>query len=68
MSFEKLNVDANIVKALKEEGIIEPTKIQEMAIPLVINGKDVIGKSYTGSGKTVAFGVPIIEKTIQELD
>jgi superfamily II DNA/RNA helicase len=63
MSFEKLNVDANIVKALKEEGITEPTKIQEMAIPLIIGGKDVIGKSYTGSGKTVAFGVPIIEKT-----
>ena len=63
MKFEELNIDANIVKALHEEGITEATKIQELAIPFVLEGKDVIGKSYTGSGKTVAFGVPIIQKT-----
>ncbi len=63
MKFEELNIDANIVKALKDEGIIEPTKIQELAIPSILEGKDVIGKSYTGSGKTVAFGVPIIQRT-----
>jgi len=63
MKFEELKIDANIISALKEEGITEPTKIQELAIPLILEGKDVIGKSYTGSGKTVAFGVPIIEKT-----
>ena len=63
MKFDELNIDANIVKALHEEGIIEATKIQELAIPFILDGKDVIGKSYTGSGKTVAFGVPIIEKT-----
>jgi superfamily II DNA/RNA helicase len=63
MKFDELNLDANIVKALHEEGIDEPTKIQELAIPSILEGRDVIGKSYTGSGKTVAFGVPIVEKT-----
>jgi len=63
MKFDELNIDANIVKALHEEGIDEPTKIQELAIPSILAGKDVIGKSYTGSGKTVAFGVPIVDKT-----
>jgi len=63
MLFEKLNVSVEVIKALKDEGISEPTKIQEMAIPLILSKKDVIGRSYTGSGKTVAFGVPIIENT-----
>lgn len=63
MSFEKLNVNVDIIKILKEQGIIKPTKIQEIAIPLILSGKDVIGMSYTGSGKTVAFGIPIIENT-----
>ncbi|PIZ50968.1 ATP-dependent helicase [Candidatus Woesearchaeota archaeon CG_4_10_14_0_2_um_filter_33_13] len=61
--FEELNLSPELVRALKEEGITKPTVIQEKAIPLVLEGRDVIGMSYTGSGKTVAFGVPIIEKT-----
>ncbi|MBI4980219.1 DEAD/DEAH box helicase [Candidatus Woesearchaeota archaeon] len=61
MSFEQLNLNAEVIKALAEEGISEPTKIQEIAIPLVLAGKDVIGMSFTGSGKTVAFGAPIIQ-------
>ena len=59
--FEKLNVSAETVRALKEDGITKPTQIQELAIPHIIEGKDVIGMSYTGSGKTVAFGVPVVE-------
>ncbi len=62
MSFEQLNLNAEVIKALAEEGISAPTKIQEMAIPMILAGKDVIGMSYTGSGKTVAFGAPIIDK------
>ena len=61
MLFENINVTTEVVRALKEEGITEPTKIQEMAIPLILAKKDVIGMSYTGSGKTVAFGVPVVE-------
>lgn len=61
MTFEELNIRPEIVRALKEDGINSPTKIQRLAIPAIIEGKDVIGVSNTGSGKTVAFGVPLLE-------
>ncbi len=62
MSFENLNVRPEIISALKEIGIVSPTKIQREAIPLVKAGEDVIGMSNTGSGKTAAFGVPALER------
>lgn len=62
MTFEKLVSDPFIRKSLKEIGILEPTPIQERAIPLVQAGHDVVGQSSTGSGKTFAFAIPIIEK------
>jgi superfamily II DNA/RNA helicase len=62
MKFETLNVREDIVKALKEQGIIEPTSIQEKTIPLVYENKDIIGISRTGSGKTASFGIPIIDR------
>lgn len=61
MSFSELSVKPEIVRALTEMGIEEPTKIQRTAIPMIKSGKDVIGMSQTGSGKTAAFGVPIVE-------
>ena len=60
MTFE--NVSADIVRALNEIGIIKPTLIQEKSIPLIQAGKDLIGMSRTGSGKTAAFGIPLLEK------
>jgi len=62
MKFADLKVNARIVNALTELNITEPTDIQEKSIPLIMEGKDVIGISNTGSGKTAAFGIPIIEK------
>lgn len=62
MSFEQLNVKKEISQALTGLGIVTPTLIQVKAIPLIKEGKDVIGISKTGSGKTVAFGVPMLEK------
>ena len=62
MKFEDLQVNIDIVRSLNELGINEPTLIQQKAIPLIREGKDVIGMSKTGSGKTAAFGVPILEK------
>ncbi len=59
--FEKLGLDSSIVDALENVGIISPTPIQEEAIPLVIEGKDIIGRARTGSGKTAAFGLPILQ-------
>lgn len=62
MEIEQLNVNPHIAKALKEMGYEKWTNIQEECIPQIINGKDVFGHSSTGSGKTAAFGIPIIEK------
>ena len=61
MIFEDLNVNKELVQGLKEMGLKEPTEIQEKAIPLIKQGKDVISISKTGSGKTAAFGVTILE-------
>lgn len=61
-TFEQLNVNPEIVKVLKREGIVNPTSIQEKTIPLIYQGKDLIGISRTGSGKTASFGIPLLEK------
>jgi len=61
MLFEDLNVKKELVQGLKEMGLTEPTDIQQKAIPLIKEGKDVISISKTGSGKTAAFGIPILE-------
>ena len=60
--FEKLGLSEKFLKVIDEAGFEEPSEIQEKAIPLALEGKDVIGKSATGSGKTLAFGASIIEK------
>ena len=62
-SFDKLAISPEIKKAVQEIGFINATPIQEGAIPLIMAGKDVIGYSQTGTGKTAAFGIPAIEKT-----
>ena len=61
-SFEELQVQQEIIHALNDAGITAPTLIQQKAIPLIKQGRDVIGISKTGSGKTAAFGIPLLEK------
>ena len=61
MTFENLNLIPAILKALKDQNYIEPTSIQEKAIPLVLNHEDVLGSAQTGTGKTAAFAIPIIQ-------
>lgn len=61
--FRKLKLSESILKAIEEIGFREPTEIQEKAIPIVLEGKDVLGSSATGSGKTLVFGAGIIEKS-----
>ena len=68
MKFEDLKVKPGIVKALNEIGIKEPTTIQEKAIPIIMSGKDMVGMSKTGSGKTAAFGIPILQNLKQNKD
>ncbi len=60
--FDNLGLSSGLVKALADAGITSPTDVQAKAIPLVLEGKDVLGSSATGSGKTIAFGAGIIEK------
>ncbi|MDP3698035.1 MAG: DEAD/DEAH box helicase [Nanoarchaeota archaeon] len=64
MNFEELNIRPEIVKALTELGITEATQIQVKSIPIIKEGIDLIGISKTGSGKTAAFGIPLLEKII----
>jgi len=61
MQFETLNIIEPILKSLKEEGYSVPTPIQEQAIPIVLQGTDLIGCAQTGTGKTAAFAVPILQ-------
>ena len=60
--FISLGISESIVNKLRESGIAKPTPIQEKAIPLVMDGKDVIAQAQTGTGKTFAFILPILEK------
>ncbi|MFA4946436.1 MAG: DEAD/DEAH box helicase [Candidatus Micrarchaeia archaeon] len=60
--FEELGLNAQLLLALREEGYTEPTPIQEQTIPLVLEGRDVIGCAQTGTGKTAAFACPIIQR------
>ena len=61
MKFKDLEIIEPILKALKEENYTEPTSIQEKAIPLILNRNDVLGSAQTGTGKTAAFAVPILQ-------
>jgi len=61
MLFEDLNLITPIKKALKNEGYVEATPIQEAAIPTILDGKDFLGCAQTGTGKTAAFAIPILQ-------
>ena len=61
MKFEDLKLIPPILKALRDENYTEPTSIQAKAIPLVLSRKDVLGSAQTGTGKTAAFAIPIIQ-------
>ncbi|OLS26837.1 MAG: putative ATP-dependent RNA helicase [Candidatus Heimdallarchaeota archaeon LC_3] len=65
MYFNEFNLSSKILNSLKRIGFEEATLIQERTIPEALKGKDIIGQSQTGSGKTAAFGLPIIHKISQ---
>lgn len=67
MKIENVNLNENIQKALDEMGFESSTQIQQEAIPVILEGKDIIGQSNTGTGKTAAFGIPILEKIDKDL-
>ncbi len=62
MRYEDAQIDERILRAVKELGYEQMTPIQEQAIPLFMTGQDMIGQAQTGTGKTAAFGIPILQK------
>jgi ATP-dependent RNA helicase RhlE len=66
MSFENLNIIEPILRALKTEGYTTPTPIQEQAIPIVLKQRDLLGCAQTGTGKTAAFAIPILQLLYQD--
>ncbi len=62
MTFNEFNFKELLQKAIDEAGFNEPSPIQEQAIPFILNGKDMVGQAHTGTGKTAAFGLPILNK------
>ncbi|MBS1531402.1 MAG: DEAD/DEAH box helicase [Bacteroidetes bacterium] len=66
MSFENLNLIEPILRALKTEGYTTPTPIQEQAIPIVLKHRDLLGCAQTGTGKTAAFAIPILQLLYQD--
>ncbi len=62
MKFNEFLLHPILLAELERQGFTEPTQIQEKCIPLLLEGKDVVGQSETGSGKTLAFGLPLLQK------
>ena len=62
MKFDELNIDERILRAVEDMGFEETSPIQTQAIPAVLEGIDVIGQAQTGTGKTAAFGIPLLQK------
>jgi len=61
MSFEHLGLSPKILQAIEATGYVKPTPIQEQSIPVILKGKDILGGAQTGTGKTAAFALPILE-------
>lgn len=62
MSFDTLGLSAELLRAISEQGYTEPTPIQRKAIPLILEGKDVLGGAQTGTGKTAGFTLPLLQR------
>ena len=67
MKFRELEINEQLLRAIDDMGFVDMTEIQERAIPRLMEGGDLIGKSQTGTGKTMAFAIPAIEKIDPEL-
>ncbi|HCZ9575029.1 TPA: DEAD/DEAH box helicase [Vibrio cholerae] len=66
ITFSQLGLDSRLLNTLSELGIVNPTPIQQQAIPHVLQGKDVLAGAQTGTGKTAAFGLPLIQRFIEQ--
>lgn len=67
-TFADFDVHPDIVAALSEAGIVHPFPIQAMTLPVALGGHDIIGQAKTGTGKTLGFGIPILQRVLSPLD
>ncbi|GFZ18839.1 P-loop containing nucleoside triphosphate hydrolases superfamily protein [Actinidia rufa] len=65
-TFEELGLDPRLIRALTKKGVDKPTPIQRVAIPLILEGKDVVARATTGSGKTFAYVLPLLQKLFSD--
>jgi ATP-dependent RNA helicase DDX56/DBP9 len=65
-TFADLGLDARLVQAVAEQGFLKPTLVQRKAIPLALDGKDVLCKAKTGSGKTAAYVLPMLASILKK--
>lgn len=66
MSFNSLGLRAELCRAVEEKGYTEPTSIQQQSIPLILEGKDIMGGAQTGTGKTASFTLPILQRLMEQ--
>ena len=66
MKFSEFNLNDKLAKAIETKGYTEPSEIQEKTIPLILKGTDLIGQARTGTGKTAAFVIPMLQKISPE--
>ena len=66
MSFDSLGLNPEILRAVAEQGYVEPTPIQQQAIPAVLQGRDLMASAQTGTGKTAGFTLPLLQHLIQQ--
>ncbi len=64
VTFENLNISKELLFVLTKNKFITPTPIQNQVIPIALKGKDVVGIAQTGTGKTLAFGIPLIQNLL----
>ena len=64
--FDRFNLDSSLLRGLKETGFSEPRPIQADTIPACLEGRDIMGLAQTGTGKTAAFALPILQRLIEE--
>ena len=65
-AFEQLEIKKTILKGIEELGFTKPFPIQSQAIPVLLAKQDVIGQAHTGTGKTAAFGIPMLDNLTNE--
>jgi ATP-dependent RNA helicase RhlE len=64
MHFDELGLAPELLRAIADQGYTEPTPIQAQAIPIVLAGKDLMGGAQTGTGKTAAFTLPLLQRIL----